>query len=345
MRPRARLHGIPLAFLACIVASAAQAEEVTIDTRYPSRWGEHATASATRGVRIENPYTANAASATIFGDVTVNGAATLTNTLLRVAPNRGPYGDDGLRINAAGQVAIGNNAAVNSLLTVHTRIKTRNFYAFEWDTSITDWVYAYGESAHNAGLPLDTGKQAFFGARRSMTTQTNFADDVYTLLRIEGDEVHLGIVDPILNALGYVTWVGIGMDRDENLGEINPLPAPDDWLLEVNGPAAYTTFFNYSSRAFKSDIRAVGPDERASLLRDVRSTPLYTYRYKSAPDTAHLGPVAEESPTQVLSGDGKHLSLTDTLAVLTAALQQLQAENEELTARLEALEKRRVDHA
>jgi len=296
-------------------------------------------------VRIFNPYTGVTAT-NIFGNVDVNGAAVLTNTLVRIAPNRGPYGDDGMRINAAGQVSIGNNAAVNSLLSVHTRIKGRNYYAFEWDTALLDWVYAYGESAHNTALPADTGKQAFFGARRTMNTFGNLADDTYALLRLEGDEVHLGIVDPIINALGYVTWVGIGMDRDENLLEINPLPAPDDWLLEVNGRAAYTTFFNYSSREFKADLMPLTAQDKQVLLQELRGTPLYAYRYKSSPQgKPHLGPVAEQAPEAVVSADRANLSLTDSVAALTAALQYLNAEQEDLLKRLETLERRRADAA
>lgn len=332
-----------LALMLFCGARSAHAEEVVIDTRYPSRYGEHANASAATGARIFNPYT-GITTTSIFGNVDVNGAAVLTNTLLRIAPNRGPYGDDGLRVNAAGQVAIGNNAAVNSLLSVHTRIKGRNYYAYEWDTALLDWIYAYGESAHDTGLPADTGKQAFFGSRRTMNTVDNLADDVYTLLRLEGKEVHLGIVDPIINALGYVTWVGIGMDRNENLLEINPLPAPDDWLLEVNGRAAYATFFLYSSREFKSDLSPLSASDKQRLFQDIIRAPIYAYRYKSDPEgKPHLGPVAEQAPESVTSADKANLSLTDTIAALTAALQHLNAEQEALLARLEVLERRRSD--
>lgn len=341
--------GIPL--------SPARASEVTIDTQYPSAGGEHARASSSRGVRVENPFNPNTATVAVNGNVDVSGGAVLTGKAISVAFNAGPWGNTGFNINPAGQVAIGNNAPGRALLTAHTRIKTHNYYASEQDLTTGDVVYAYGESRADISAPLtdDRGKAAFFGARRHGIANQPSEIDLFAPLQIEGSQVFLGLlpdnpppgVAPQLPAtFGQVTWVGIGMDRLEEHGEINPLPPADsNCLLEVNGPVAHRGFHNYSSRTFKADIIPVGAPERSRLLSQVRSTPLYRYRYKDAPKIEHLGPVAEESPRSILSADGMHLSLTDTLGVLSAALQELQAEQARLTARLEELEIKRRDRA
>ncbi len=335
-----------LAILAPLLwTAAAGADPVTLNDTYPSRYGNHANTTSSGDTRIENPYGANVSSV-FYGDMTVNDDALFTNSEVIVAQGRGPYGDDGLRVRTNGLVSIGNNnGAIASLLTVHTRIKSRNFYAWENDASIGDIVYTYGEAEYNPIPPGDTGKSARFGARRTNGTWTNLADDTYIPLRIEGYEVNLGIFDasapPNLNDLGYVQWVGIGMDRDQNnvvQWPSDPLPVNFP-LLEVNGNATITgTGDSYSSRAFKKDIEPLTPSDYAAFLEKAKRTPVYHYRFKTDPaGTPHVGVMAEEAPEEIIV-NGKGLSLTDAAAFLTACVKELKTRNDALRRRIEVLE-------
>lgn len=132
-------------------------------------------------------------------------------------------------------------------------------------------------------------------------------------------------------------------------------------LLTVGGGVspAYcdgTTWVNGSDRNAKRDFSTVDPRE---VLAKVAALPLSEWQYKAAPGQAHLGPMAQDFHAAFgLNGsDDKHIATVDEGGVALAAIQglnekvedgsrrseeriqELEAENVELKARLEKLER------
>ncbi len=341
------------------IISFTYGDDVTITTYYPSPYAQHTTATTSNDVKIQNPFTSNTTTS-IYGNATVNGSVTITNSLFTIAPLKGPYGDDGLDVATNGKVSIGNHYPVNSLLTAHTRIKAKNYYAFSYDTSLSNYVYAYGEAEDNTALDVapfpDNGKRALFGSRKHLggTQAVDIANDVYIPMRIEASEVHLGIIDinknmvpppPIsLNLLGAVDWIGIGKDRDlNNSAQWNPgTDPPTGMLLEVNGVAWTLSEAGYSSREMKKDIIPLSMADSANILSKLRSINVVHFSFKEDPQHfRQIGIIAEDSPKEIITEDGKHLSTTDALGFLAAAIQELKRKNDELKIRIEKLEERK----
>lgn len=98
---------------------------------------------------------------------------------------------------------------------------------------------------------------------------------------------------------------------------------------------------NASSRALKTDFVAINPGD---VLDRVTQLGISTWVYRASSEGRHLGPVAEEFHRLFgLGSDGSSISTVDASGVALAAIQglnqKLDAENAELRARLERLEK------
>ncbi|HVS00427.1 MAG TPA: tail fiber domain-containing protein [Thermoanaerobaculia bacterium] len=96
------------------------------------------------------------------------------------------------------------------------------------------------------------------------------------------------------------------------------------------------TWQNASSRATKQDIAELAA---AEALRTVMGLDPVKFAYKVDPKEKHVGFIAEDVPDLVAAPDRKSLSSMDIVAVLTKVVQEQQKTIDELTARLEALEK------
>lgn len=104
-----------------------------------------------------------------------------------------------------------------------------------------------------------------------------------------------------------------------------------------------------SDRAMKTDFAAIDP---ADVLRRVVALPITSWRYrKDAPQVRHLGPMAQDfhaafglwdSDTMIFPLDASGVSMA-AIQALHARLAAAEAENEELRARLERLERRLDD--
>jgi hypothetical protein len=113
--------------------------------------------------------------------------------------------------------------------------------------------------------------------------------------------------------------------------------------LKVTGSVQANNVTFTSSRELKRDFQAVDPQE---VLSKVAALPISQWRFKEGPLDAHIGPVAEDFHTAFdLGSNDKTISLTDLSGVALAAikgllqqLQELQARNDDLSRRLQALE-------
>ncbi len=94
-----------------------------------------------------------------------------------------------------------------------------------------------------------------------------------------------------------------------------------------------------SSRDLKKDVTPVSPDENRAILQRIRELQLVRYRYKEedAERKPHLGLIAEDSPADLLSENGRAVSLYDYVGYLTAGMQALARDNERVRAENEAL--------
>jgi hypothetical protein len=129
------------------------------------------------------------------------------------------------------------------------------------------------------------------------------------------------------------------------IGNTNPTA-----LLVVGNAAspAYcngTTWVNGSDRNAKEDFAAVDAEE---ILARVAALPIQSWSYKAQPGDKHVGPMAQDFHAAFgLNGsDDKHISTVDESGVALAAIQGLnqkleaaRAENADLRARLEQLER------
>jgi hypothetical protein len=77
-----------------------------------------------------------------------------------------------------------------------------------------------------------------------------------------------------------------------------------------------------SSRTFKKNIDQLSEAEEDALFERLTNTPLYRWQYKTEPDSQarHLGMVTEEALPEIVTEDGKHLSIIDYFGVVTLAL-------------------------
>ncbi len=139
--------------------------------------------------------------------------------------------------------------------------------------------------------------------------------------------------DPMLVLNGY-SRANVG------IGTTNPT-----YLLQVGDPgsglqAIAHSWDIYSSRAYKTDIRPFSPADYRLAADRVGDLNLVRFRYKEDKpgDKKILGFIAEEAPNEILSPDGKAVSLGDTLGFLLAAIKGLKAENDALRTEIERLE-------
>jgi hypothetical protein len=103
------------------------------------------------------------------------------------------------------------------------------------------------------------------------------------------------------------------------------------------------SYINGSSRELKRDISTINP---ADILEKLSALPLYHWSYITAPESRHIGPMAEDYyDIFKLTGEGKGLAATDVASIALAGIQainskaqQLEQENQSLHKRLAALE-------
>jgi hypothetical protein len=190
------------------------------------------------------------------------------------------------------------------------------------------------------GVRLNTDTSLFFGSQtRQMINLwgTNYAIGVQTgtaYFRCDGASINNGFA-----------WYRGGSHNDgqTNAGGGVTLMTLNNGGLTVNG-----TFVSSSDRNQKEHFEAVNTRD---VLDKVAALPLTTWSYRQDTASRHLGPMAQDFYAAFNVGaDDKHIAVVDEGGVALAAIQGLNqklteelkrrdAENAELKARLEALER------
>src|SRR3989338_4050522 len=130
---------------------------------------------------------------------------------------------------------------------------------------------------------------------------------------------------------------GLFVDASGNIGIGTTTP---EYKLHVMGDVAATSFVNISSREFKKDITYVGSAEQDGILGKLKEIRVAKYRYEFEGSDAPLrmGLIAEEAPLEVLSASEKGVDIYKLSTFTLSAVQALQIDLEELTARVANLE-------
>ena len=97
------------------------------------------------------------------------------------------------------------------------------------------------------------------------------------------------------------------------------------------------SWVNASSRGVKQDIHALDGDAAMDAFKALQPV---TFAYKTNPDEAYVGFIAEDVPDLVATADRKGLSSMDIVAVLTKVVQEQQKTIEGLQTRLQDLERK-----
>lgn len=118
--------------------------------------------------------------------------------------------------------------------------------------------------------------------------------------------------------------------------------APTSQLVITSGAtsssvnAGATAFTVTSSREFKENIQPVKSND---ILKKIEAVPVVTYDFKGDGPKDRLGLIAEDFYTVLGRGDDKHINGQDVEMALWLAVQQLTAQNKQLTDRINSLEK------
>jgi hypothetical protein len=107
-----------------------------------------------------------------------------------------------------------------------------------------------------------------------------------------------------------------------------------EYKLHVIGDVAATSFVNISTSKSKKDISHIVSTDRNALLASLSSIPVSNYRYIHEDESApmRLGLIAEESPQEILSQDGKGVDLYKLSTMILVAVQEQQKQIQALQA-------------
>lgn len=347
------------------------ADDVRIRGYYPIPYGEYAAADAEGFLQVGRA--GDDAQPTIHGNLTtVRGGAVIKKSdagIFRVCPGTGPYGSDGLRIDANENVSIGNDPvrAMLARLKVHTVIKGTHLRVLG-DPAITPQVYGFVRAYQDLTQPTEhLRRKAQFCSLPGPAPEPTPGDPAtltYDRMRLEAKIVQFGpsftqrtaeanagvtgavlidAMEPIQDPYG-TPELFLQVGRPLEVGD-PPLEPDDPRMAAVEDPGgAGSGWREFSSRDYKKDIAPLGPKQHAQALSDIAGTNVVRYRFRrhGVPDRVRLGLIAEELPSEIRSPDGKTLNIAEAFAYAAAALKELKTRNDSLKSRIESLEKRKA---
>jgi hypothetical protein len=237
-----------------------------------------------------------------------------------------------------------NVASGNYSFAAGQSAQTYNNGTFIWADSTAGIFNSTGDNQFciraSGGIQVDSGTSMFFNT----TTRQ--------MLNLFGSSYGIGVqsLTEYFRSASDFSWFKGGV---HNNGQNNPGGGTELMRLYGNGNLQVSGGFgNLSDRNAKEKFESVSPRD---ILEKVAALPVSRWSYKTDPETRHVGPMAQDFYAAFNVGtDDKHIGLGDEGGVALAAIQglnekvesenaQLRAENVELNARLERLEKLMLD--
>jgi hypothetical protein len=172
------------------------------------------------------------------------------------------------------------------------------------------------------------------------------------------DRAFVGLVDT--NRLGlYSTITGFGLVMDLSTGNIGINTVTPTNRLHVNGLVQATGYITTSDRNAKENVQ---PADTGVILDKLAALPISTWTFKQEPSGTHIGPMAQDfhaafglgntdAGIMTVDADGVALAAIQALAadgreqrsgfrVQQEQIKSLEAENEALKTRLDAIERK-----
>jgi len=126
-------------------------------------------------------------------------------------------------------------------------------------------------------------------------------------------------------------------DAEGNVGLGTTTP---DYKLHVIGDVAATSFVNISTRDAKKNIDYLDEGDKVSVLERIKNIGIATYNYTGEVSNApkRLGLIAEESPAEILSANGKGVDVYKLSTFILAGVQEQQKRIEALELKMARIE-------
>jgi hypothetical protein len=202
---------------------------------------------------------------------------------------------------------------------------------------ITQWNYIVeGSSTPHLG-PMAQDFYAAFGLGESETTISTIDEGGIALAGVQELAKRFDVF-AIASTTATSSHSALAIDVNGNIGIGTTTPA---YKLQVVGDVAAASFVNTSTRSLKTNINYLDESREDEALAAIDTLQLATYDYTFESHTIapkHLGLIAEEAPSEVLSQDGKGVDIYKLATFTLAGVKAQQRQIENLDVRVGALE-------
>ena len=188
----------------------------------------------------------------------------------------------------------------------------------------------------------DEGGEIAIGDRLTISNTDGIAMKATTTSRTVGIALEdfsgtTGTIEVFVKLEDYIPGSQLAVDALGNLGIGTTTP---EYKLHVLGDVAATSFVNISTRTAKKNISYLTSEDYTSYLGKIRelNPAKYQYNIEDDSDPYHIGLIAEESPVEILTANGKGVDIYKFSTLLLGGMKAQQKQIDDLLARVSSLE-------